>query len=280
MKIVRFTYNKENFIGKLEDKKIYKFKNKLSKKDDSIELIKTYPSWKDLEFESEGIDLDKVRLLSPISRTENDILCVGLNYKSHIEETRGTFESDDYATYFSKRAQIISGPDDFISLDKSIDDSMDYETELGIIIGKKGKNIRPEDAFDYVYGYTIINDYSARSLQKRHKQFFKGKSLDGYTAIGPCIVTKDEIVDPQNLNLKTRVNKEERQNSNTKYMIRNVQTLISELSQGLTLVPGDIIATGTPKGVGLGLNPPKFLKTGDLIESEIEGIGVLRNTIS
>src|SRR5699024_307162 len=147
------------------------FKNKLSKKDDSIELIKTYPSWKDLEFESEGIDLDKVRLLSPISRTENDILCVGLNYKSHIEETRGTFESDDYATYFSKRAQIISGPDDFISLDKSIDDSMDYETELGIIIGKKGKNIRPEDAFDYVYGYTIINDYSARSLQKRHKQF-------------------------------------------------------------------------------------------------------------
>lgn len=157
---------------------------------------------------------------------------------------------------------------------------MDYETELGIIIGKEGKNISPKEALDYVYGYTIINDYSARSLQKRHKQFFKGKSLDGYTAIGPSIVTKDEIKDPQNLNLKTIINGEERQNSNTKYMIRNVATLISELSQGLTLVPGDIIATGTPKGVGLGLNPPKFLKTGDLIESEIEGIGVLRNTIS
>lgn len=279
MKIIRFTYNKENFIGKIEGKKVKILKNRLQIKDDSLEMIKTYPSFKDLEFESEGIDLDKVKLLCPISRTENDILCVGLNYKSHIEETRGTFESDDYACYFSKRAQIISGPDDSIKLDSSIDDAMDYETELGLIIGKKGKNIRPEDALSYVYGYTIINDYSARSLQKKHQQFFKGKSLDGYTSIGPCIVSKDEIKNPQNLSLKTRINKEERQNSNTKFMIRNIESLISELSQGLTLVPGDIIATGTPKGVGLGFNPPKFLKKGDLVESEIEAIGILRNTI-
>lgn len=279
MKLVRFTYKKEKFIGKLEDKKVYKLKNKLKIKDDSLEMLKTYPTLKDLEFENDGIDLDELRLLSPIARTENDLLCVGLNYRSHIEETRGTFENDAYATYFSKRAQVISGPEDFINLDPNIDDAMDYETELGIIIGIEGLNISPEEALDYVYGYTIINDYSARSLQKRHKQFFKGKSLDGYTAIGPSIVTKDEIKDPQNLNLKTRINGEERQNSNTKYMIRNVATLISELSQGLTLVPGDIIATGTPKGVGLGFNPPKFLKADDVVESEIEAIGVLRNTI-
>lgn len=279
MKIVRFVYKNEIYLGKLVDDKVFRLTNKLNNKDDSLEMIKTYPNFSELEFEDLGLDLKDVKLVCPISRTENDLLCIGLNYSSHIEETRGTFDKSDYATYFSKRAQVISGPNDFIDLEPQIDDSMDYETELGVIIGKEGKNIKEEDALDYVYAYTIVNDYSARSLQKHHQQFFKGKSLDGYTAIGPCLVSKDEIENPQDLDLQTRVNGQIRQDSNTSYMIRSAAKIISELSQGLTLVPGDIIATGTPKGVGLGFKPPKFLKKGDLVESEIEKIGILKNII-
>lgn len=275
MKLIRFAHKNENFLGKLENNQVYKIKNDLEIKDDSLDLIKTYQI-EDLVFEKDGIDLKDIRLLCPISRTENDIICVGLNYKSHIEETRGSFEESPYATYFSKRAQVISGPEDVIKLDTKIDDAMDYETELAVIIGKKGKNIKKEEALDYVYAYTIINDFSARNLQQRHKQFFKGKSLDGYTALGPCLVSKDEIPDPSKLKLITRVNGEERQNSETSLMIRDVSSLISDISQGLTLVPGDIIATGTPKGVGLGFTPPKFLHPGDTVESQIENIGILR----
>lgn len=279
MKIVRFKYQNKKYIGKLSQEKVYILKNKLVNKDDSLEMIKKYPNPSLLSFEKDGINVEKVKLLSPMSRTENDILCIGLNYKSHIEESKDFFEKNDFATYFSKRAQVISGPNSFIDLDPNVDDCMDYETELAVIIGKKGKNIPVKDALDYVFAYTIINDYTARRVQKIQKQFFKGKSLDGYTALGPSLVSKDEIKNPHKLFIKTRVNGETRQDSSTKYMVRNIETIISELSQGLSLVPGDIIATGTPKGVGIGFNPPRFLQKGDIVESEIENIGVLKNII-
>lgn len=158
-------------------------------------------------------------------------------------------------------------------------DSLDYEAELGVILKKDTKAIKPEEADDYIFGYTIVNDISARNLQTRHKQWYIGKSLDGFTPMGPCIVTADEIGDAGDLNISCTVNGELRQNSNTRYMIQTVAGAISELSQGITLQSGTIIATGTPAGVGMGMKPPKFLKHGDVVVCEIEKIGKLGNTI-
>ena len=158
-------------------------------------------------------------------------------------------------------------------------DSLDYESELGVIIGKDAKCVKKEDALNYVFGYTIINDVSARNLQTRHKQWYLGKSLDGFTPMGPCIVTADEIGDIQSLDIKSFVNDEKRQSSNTRYMIQTVSGAIAELSAGMTLKAGTIIATGTPAGVGMGMKPPKFLNTGDKIVCEIEKIGRLENII-
>jgi len=158
-------------------------------------------------------------------------------------------------------------------------DSLDYESELGVVLGKDIKGVSKEDALDAVVGYTVINDVRARNLQTRHKQWYVGKSMDGFTPIGPCIVTADEIEDVQNLDIKSFVNGELRQNSNTKYMIQTVAGAISELSQGMTLQAATVIATGTPAGVGMGMNPPCFLKKGDVVVCEIEKIGRIENPI-
>ncbi len=227
-----------------------------------------------------GYEESNVRILSPFEKPAYDILCIGLNYQEHLDESINFIENiAPSATFFTKRAAYLLGNSDKILLDSNLDDALDYETELAIIIGKKGKNINIDDAMEYVFGYTILNDLSARSLQKNHGQWFKGKSLDGYTSMGPCIVHKSNIHHPLNLDITTKVNGIVRQNSNTKYMIRNVGKLISEISKGMTLFPGDIIATGTPSGVGLGFNPPKYLKDGDIVESEIECIGSLINKV-
>jgi 2-keto-4-pentenoate hydratase/2-oxohepta-3-ene-1,7-dioic acid hydratase in catechol pathway len=156
---------------------------------------------------------------------------------------------------------------------------LDYEAELAVIIGKTARNVPAADAEQYIFGYTILNDVSARVLQTAHKQWYFGKSLDGFTPIGPCIVTADEICFPPALPIRTRVNGELRQDSTTDLLITGIADIIAELSSGMTLLPGTIIATGTPSGVGMGFDPPKFLKSGDVVECEIEGIGVLRNTV-
>ena len=158
-------------------------------------------------------------------------------------------------------------------------DSLDYEVELAVIIGKDAKNVRREDAYNYVFGYTILNDVSARNLQTRHKQWYFGKSLDGFTPIGPCIVTADEFENPPVLAIKSYVNGELRQNSSTELLLFDIAHIISELSQGMTLKAGTIIATGTPAGVGMGFEPPNFLKSGDTVTCEIEKIGTLTNRI-
>ena len=230
------------------------------------------------------IPYSKVQKCAPIPKPNQDIICLGINYMAHAEESarykKEAFEIDrKYAVYFSKRVNRATADGEFIPSYKGLVDSLDYECELAVILNKDAKNVSPEEAFDYVFGYTIINDISARNLQTRHKQWYLGKSLDGFTPMGPCIVTKDEFNNPPVLSLSSKVNGELRQNSNTSLMITGIADAISELSQGMTLEAGTIISMGTPAGVGMGFTPPKFLKSGDVIECEIEGIGCLKNII-
>lgn len=228
--------------------------------------------------------LDDVEVCAPIIRPRQDVICLGINYGDHAIEA-GKFCNESfggdrpYTIYFSKRVNRATAPGETIPAYEGLVDSLDYEVELGVILGKDVKGVSPQEALDAVFGYTIINDVSARNLQTRHKQWYLGKSLDGFTPMGPCIVTADEINDPQNLDVKCSINGQLRQNSNTKYMMQTVAGAISELSQGMTLLAGTIIATGTPAGVGMGMEPPCFLKKGDVITCEIENIGVLENTV-
>ena len=229
--------------------------------------------------DAERIPLEKVKLCAPI-QPKRDVICLGVNYKEHIEETTHVedFQHKEATVYFSKRVSRASGCGDVIPSYHFVD-SLDYEAELGVILGKSVKDISREDAVSAIFGYTVINDVSARNLQFRHKQWFRGKSLDGYTPIGPCIVTADEIADIQSLRITCKVNGELRQNSNTSLMIQPVLDAVAELSQGMTLEAGTVISTGTPGGVALGMKPPVYLKSGDVIECEIEGIGRLVNTV-
>ena len=164
-------------------------------------------------------------------------------------------------------------------IDPAVSVEVDWEAELAVIIGKTGKNVREEEAMNYVFGYTVLNDITARDLQRQHKQYFKGKSIDGYCPMGPWIVTADEVADPQRLPIRLRVNGVVKQEANTSMMIFSIRQIIAILSRGMTLEPGDIIATGTPSGVGFARNPPEFLKAGDIMETEVEGIGTMRNKV-
>ena len=232
----------------------------------------------------EVISINDIFKMAPIPNPKQDIICLGINYMAHAVESarykKEAFGGDrPYAVYFSKRVNIATGDGDYIPSYLDLVDSLDYEVELAVIIKKDAKNIAKEDAYDYVFGYTIMNDVSARNLQTRHKQWYFGKSLDGFTPMGPSIVTKDEFVNPPVLKICSRVNGELRQNSTTDLMITSIEDVIHELSQGVTLKAGTIIAMGTPAGVGMGFEPPKFLKSGDVVECEIEGIGILKNSI-
>ena len=231
----------------------------------------------------EGIPLSEVELLSPIPRPRQNIMCLGWNYTEHVEETTGkSLEAPKLPRYpivFTKSASSMNGPYADIPVDLQVSDKMDWEVELAVVIGKSGKGISRENALQHVFGYTIINDISARDFQKKHKQFFIGKSFTGACPMGPWIVTADEIPDPQNLRLISSVNGEIKQDSNTKYQIFDVATVIENLSKGMVLEAGDIIATGTPSGVGYVRNPPEYLMPGDIVECEIESIGKIRNPI-
>ena len=233
---------------------------------------------------NEVLCIDDVTKMAPIPDPKQDIICLGINYMAHAVESarykKEAFGGDrPYAVYFSKRVNFVTGDGDYIPSYPELVDSLDYEAELAVIIKKDAKNVAKEEAYDYVFGYTIINDVSARNLQTRHKQWYFGKSLDGFTPMGPCIVTKDEFINPPVLQICSRVNGELRQNSTTDLMITSIEDVIHELSQGVTLKAGTIIAMGTPAGVGMGFEPPRFLKAGDVVECEIEGIGCLKNTV-
>jgi len=223
---------------------------------------------------------DEYKILAPIPVPMQDVICLGVNYKSHIEETVDVldFTKKKDAVYFAKRVNRANDPGGVIPYYDFVD-SLDYEVELGVVLAKDAFRVSIEEAADYILGYTIINDVSARNLQKRHQQWYLGKSLDGYTPMGPCIVTADEIGNAHDLTIECYVNGEKRQSSNTSLMITSAEEAISELSQGMTLKAGTIIATGTPGGVGMGMNPPVFLKKGDIIRCEIAGIGILENAV-
>ena len=235
------------------------------------------------EAAQDALPLSAVTLLAPIPRPRQDIICLGMNYRDHLTEAANydsAFAKERPVTvYFSKRVSQAVAPEGFIERHADLTNRLDYENELAVIIGKSAKNVKAADAADYIFGYTIVNDVSAREVQTSHKQFYFGKSLDGFTPMGPCITTADEIAFPPALTLTTRVNGELRQNSNTELLLNSIAEIIQELSSGMTLLPGTIIATGTPAGVGMGFDPPKFLKSGDVVECSIEGIGTLRNTV-
>lgn len=232
-----------------------------------------------------GVPVEEVTLLSPIVRPIHDVLCVGVNYAEHLDETRrstdyGDFEKKPERTvYFSKRAYEIIGPGADIESRPDIDPELDYEVELAVIIGKKCKDVRPEHAEDVIFGYSVFNDLSSRMLQREHKQWSRGKSLDTYTSMGPCILTKDELPFPVEVDVISRVNGEERQHSNTRMLLNDITGIIADLSAGTTLEPGDIIATGTPSGVAIGMKEPVFLKAGDEVTVEIPEIGSLTNYV-
>ena len=227
---------------------------------------------------------DMIRWHSPIRHPAKNIICLGLNYSSHAHESakaRGReVKIPDFPVFFTKSTTSVNGPFDPIEWNPALTQQVDWEVELGVVIGVAGKNIARAAALDHVFGYTVINDVSARDLQARHLQWFKGKSLDTFCPMGPVIVTADEFGDPQTKTVALRVNGVQKQHSTTANMIFPVDVIIEQLSQGLTIEPGDIIATGTPEGVGLGRTPQEFLQDGDVMETEIEGIGTLRNTIA
>ena len=227
--------------------------------------------------------LADVELLSPIPRPRQDVICLGINYKAHADEAAGYdaafIKEKPIPIYFSKRVCEAVAPEGTIQSHPGLVERLDYEAELAVIIGRTARNVPAGEAAQYIFGYTILNDVSARVLQTSHKQWYFGKGLDGFTPIGPCIVTADEIAFPPALPIRARVNGELRQDSTTDLLITGIADIIAELSSGMTLLPGTIIATGTPSGVGMGFDPPKFLRSGDVVECEIGGIGVLRNTV-
>ena len=232
----------------------------------------------------EAAALASVKLLAPIPRPRQDVVCLGVNYAEHGEEATGfgglEFQREKWpAIYFSKRVNRAVDPEAPVDSHSDLVSDLDYEAELAVVLGKDALNVAENDAEAYIFGYTILNDISARTLQNCHKQWYRGKSLDDFTPIGPWIVTADEIAYPPRLNISCTVNGEVRQNSNTRLMIHTIGQCISEFSAGLTLQTGTIIATGTPSGVALGMEEPKWLQPGDVVECTVEGIGTLRNPI-
>jgi 2-keto-4-pentenoate hydratase/2-oxohepta-3-ene-1,7-dioic acid hydratase in catechol pathway len=246
--------------------------------------------------DGDGQPLAEVELLAPIPRPRRNIFCVGRNYVEHAQEfgksgyDSGADTADDAdhiptaAVVFTKPPTTVVGTGATVESHPQVTKELDYEAELAVIIGRGGRDISADDAAGHVWGYTIVNDVTARDRQRDHKQWFLGKGLDTFCPMGPYAVTADEI-DPDgaarpDLQVECRVNGELRQKASTLDLIFDIPTLIATISAGLTLEPGDIIATGTPKGVGIGLTPPRFLQSGDVVEVSITGLGVLRNTIA
>jgi 2-keto-4-pentenoate hydratase/2-oxohepta-3-ene-1,7-dioic acid hydratase in catechol pathway len=253
---------------------------------DMVELIETFdmpaPS---LKPQGEGLPLSAVRLLAPIPAPRRNIFCVGKNYREHAEEFAGSgyeagavkgAEIDAFPAVFTKPASAVVGPGATVELHPHVTSAVDYEAELALVVGKAGRDISPDRAYDHIWGYTIVNDVTARDRQRNHKQWFMGKALDTFCPMGPWITTADEV-DPENLQVRCWVNGELRQDANTRDLLFDIPTLIATISAGLTLRPGDVIATGTPAGVGLGFDPPRFLKAGDEVTISITGLGTLTN---
>lgn len=234
-------------------------------------------------FGAARIAAQDAKLLAPIPRTPRNVFCLGRNYAEHIQEDNASREKDtsipEHPQFFTKPPSAIVGPGAGIRYDERVTRRLDYEVELAVVIGIGGRDIPADQAMRHVFGYTIVNDITARDLQKRHDQWFKGKGLDTSCPMGPWIVTAGEIADPHALRIQLDVNGQPRQDASTGDMIFKIAQTIESLSAGLTLEPGDVIATGTPSGVGYAMNPRQWLKVGDVIRCRVEGIGELTNTV-
>ena len=256
---------------------------------DMVALIKRHNKLTaTLATEADGIALGKVKLLAPIPCPSKNIFCVGKNYYEHAQEfTQSGFDATskigdnvpDNPIVFTKAPTTVTAPGDDVPSHQTVTAQLDYEAELAVIIGEGGRRITKAKAFDHVFGYTITNDVTARDLQLKHRQWFIGKSLDGSCPMGPWIASADEI-DAENLSIRCWINGELRQEGNSRDLIFNIPTLIETISAGIRLEPGDIISTGTPAGVGIGFDPPRFLAPGDAMKIEIDGLGTLENTIA
>lgn len=286
MKFVTYNYKSIEAVGVLSDDEQYIIPSKALgyKADTMVELISELHGNLPEIGDAEKISIGDVKLEAPIPEPYQDVVCLGLNYREHADEAAEAFEAFKLdrgdATYFAKRLNRAVAPGDKIEGHFDICDSLDYEVELAAIIGRDARYVKAEDAADYIFGYTILNDVSARNIQTKHKQWLFGKSLDGFTPMGPCILTAEELGAKPELGIRCYVNGELRQNSNTRNLIFDLPYVIEELSRGMTLKAGTIIATGTPSGVAMGLKTEDaYLKSGDVIRCEIDGIGVLENTV-
>lgn len=297
MKFVSYMFNNNGSFGILNkdntavvpmDILCKKLKKEMPR--DLLEFIRTYSDSLNSDLQeaidhshNNTISLKDIKIIAPIQYPRRNVFCLGKNYADHAMEVKslsgGKAAVPDYPIYFTKVADPAIGPMDKIIIPKDYTEKIDYEVELAIVIGKDGKDISPEEAENYIFGYTIGNDISAREIQTKHIQWFKGKSLDTFMPMGPYLVHKSEIGFPVELDITSKVNGEIRQKSNTKNLIFDIPTIISDLSKGLTLRAGDIILTGTPAGVGIGFKPHKYLKSKDVVECYIEKIGTLINII-
>ena len=275
MKLVTFQWNHEELPGILTG--------------DAVAPLRDYGTMLELirsgdrpGLPAERIPLHEVTLLSPIPRPEQDVICLGMNFADHTAEAakfHPTMVREDYAVYFSKRVNEAVGDGGFIDAHADVTSKLDYEAEVAFILGRDAYRVPAERAREYVFGYTILNDVSAREVQTRHKQFYLGKSFDTFTPIGPCIVTADEYPFPPEIDVRCWVNGELRQDGNTRQWIFGIQDVIADLSAAMTLRAGTIVSMGTPSGVGMGFEPPKFLKPGDEVRCWAEGLGNLTNTV-
>ena len=246
------------------------------------EITEMIKDTREIDFEQIGYSLDEVEILAPIQRPRKNIIGIGLNYTEHVAESARTLDTTgklpQKPIIFSKPPTTVTGTNTNILLNPKLTQQLDWEVELAVVIGEYGKYVPKENALDYVFGYTVINDISARDC-RREGQWIVSKGQDTFAPMGPYLVTKDEIPNPHNLNLSLKVNGVEKQNSNTQFMLFNIHDLIEDLSTVFTLEPGDIIATGTPSGVGAGRNPQEWMWDGDVVEATVEGIGTIVNTI-
>ena len=289
MKLITFTRNgcAEEELGLLRGERVLPLRACGFSYADMTDLIcRSTPADRSAMAAAEGetISLVEVKLLSPIPRPAQDVLCLGLNYAAHAKEASG-FSSDAFGVelaapiFFSKRVNYSQGTGDPIPAHRDLTQQLDYENELAVVIGRDAWQVSEEDAQDYVFGYTVLNDVSAREVQTRHKQWHFGKSLEGFCPMGPCLVTKDAFSWPPAQRIYTTLNGKLMQDSRTDYLLHPIAEIISVLSHGFVLRAGSIIATGTPKGVLMGIPGAEFLKSGDVVVCSIDGIGDLENTV-
>lgn len=299
MKLLTYMLNGKEHIGFLskDDSMVTDFRTVGIKEKSINELIENYSLDELLEIVakakykvSENTKLEDIKLLSPIPKPRQDVICLGINYAAHAEESarykKEAFERERvYPIYFSKRVNEAVADGKPVDAHRDMFENLDYEAELAVVIGRRYstsgicRNVDERKVQEHIFGYTILNDISAREIQTRHKQWYFGKSLDSFTPIGPWIVTADEIQYPPKLAIRSYVNGELRQDSNTRLLINDITYIICELSRGMSLLPATIISTGTPAGVGMGMKPPQFMQPGDVVTCEIEGIGRITNPI-